>query len=89
MRARDVDTMWAKFEMEIRQGADIKADLWVDGKMILRTYRSHGSGKMSGNIPKFIRQQMRLNEAEFEDAINCPLKRDGYIEILRRKGHIT
>jgi hypothetical protein len=28
---------------------------------------------------------MKLNENQFKDLIECPLKRDGYIQILREK----
>ena len=87
VKESDVDRMWKKLGFEIDSSrADVKANLRVNGRLILRTYRSHGRGKMSGNIPHKIRSQMRLNLGEFEDAIACPLKADAYLEILRSKG---
>jgi len=72
--------------MVVKESADRRAQLWVDGKLILTTKRSYGSGKLDGNIPHLIRQQMRLNQEQFDDLIACPLKREGYIAILRAKG---
>jgi hypothetical protein len=31
-------------------------------------------------------QQMKLNQRELNQALRCRLDRDGYIELLRRKG---
>ena len=79
--------MWRKLGFDIdEKRADIKATLWVGEKLILRTYRSHGSGKLSGNIPHKIRTQMKLNERQFKDAIDCPLTKEAYFDILREKG---
>ena len=83
-----LDRMWAKFGMETKDGRDRFAYLNVDGKLILSTRRSHGRGKMSDNIATFIRQQMKLNEDQFRDAINCPMDRKKYIDVLKAKGLI-
>ena len=74
--------------METKEGKDRFAYLNVDGKLILSTRRSHGRGKMSDNIAMFIRQQMKLTEDQFRDAINCPMDREKYIAVLRAKGLI-
>jgi hypothetical protein len=74
--------------MEIHKSGDIHALFYHDGKLILRTKRSHGSGKLTGRIPDYIRQQMKLNQEQFSDLLACPLKREGYVQILRAKGHI-
>lgn len=55
---------------------------------MLKTFRSHGSGKIEGTIPSKIRQQLKLNESQFDDLIACPLDREGYVAILRTKGFI-
>ena len=86
VRARDIDNAWAKLGMEIRDTNDRHALFFVDGRLIIRTKRSFGSGKLDGNIPHFIRQQMKLNNAQFQDLLDCPLDRRGYISILRSKG---
>lgn len=82
----DVDRAWNKLGFQITDSRHRVAKLFVDKKLILVTSRSHGSGKLDGNIPTFIRQQMKLNEKQFQRAIDCPLKRSEYLNILKRKG---
>lgn len=86
--AGDVDRAWRKLGMEIKETNDRHAIFRVNGKFILRTKRSFGSGKLSGKIPHFIRQQLKLDERQFQDLIDCPLDRNGYIQILQSKGFI-
>jgi hypothetical protein len=74
--------------MVIKDSRDRHAQFFEGGKLIIVTKRSHGSGKLDGNIPHMIRQQMRLNEAQFADLIACPLRREDYVKILKEKGHI-
>jgi hypothetical protein len=90
VNAKQIDAMWEKMGFRVDSSrADVKADLWIGGRFLFRTYRSHGSGKLSGQIPTFIRQKMRLNEGQFMDAIKCPLSRADYYEILRAKGLLS
>lgn len=82
---KDVDRAWEKLGMEIKDTNDRHALFKVDGKLVLRTKRSFGSGKIDGNIPSFIRQQMKLDNEQFAELLACPLDRPRYVEILRRK----
>jgi hypothetical protein len=84
--AGEIDRAWAKLEMVIQNGRDRHALFYYNDALILRTKRSFGSGKLEGNIGHFIRQQMKLNDAQFRDLLACPLSRAGYVEILRGKG---
>jgi hypothetical protein len=73
--------------MEISDSRDHRhAVFGHEGKVIVRTRRSLGSGDIEGKIRDFIRQQMHLNDSQFRSLIACPLKRDGYTEILGAKG---
>ncbi len=85
---KDIDRAWNKLGMEISNTGDRHAIFRVDGKLILRTKRSFGTRKLDGNIPSLIRQQMKLNEAQFSNLIACPLTREGYIAILQEKGFV-
>ena len=85
LRERDIDRAWAKLGMEISDTKDRHALFRVKGKIIIRTKRSFGAGKLDGNIPHFIRQQMKLNDQQFQDLIDCPLDREQYIQVLRDK----
>lgn len=86
LKPADIDRAWNKLRMVVKDSGDRHALLYVDGKLILRTKRSMGTGKLDGKIPSLIRQQMKLNEEQFAKLIACPLTRDQYIEILRSKG---
>jgi hypothetical protein len=88
LKGADIDRMWKKLGFITKNSGDIHAKLVVDGRAVKFTKRSMGSGNLDGNIPNFIRRQMGLTQDQFADAVNCPLKRDGYIQILRDKGDI-
>jgi hypothetical protein len=88
VKAPEVDRMWIKLGFDIENKDDVWAYKRVDGKLVVRTRRSHGRQKMTGQIPNMIRQQMRLNQKQFKDAINCPLTREDYDKILKEKGYL-
>lgn len=68
------------------RGVDRWSYLIVDGQRVIATRRSRGSGKIPGKVPHLIRQQMKLNEEQFRALVDCPLTREGYLQILRDKG---
>ena len=82
--AREFDRVVTKFGFEVKGGDHVRAQLIIDGQAIVRTRRSH----KSGDLPSYnqIRRQLRLSEEQLRDAINCPLDRDGYLDILRERG---
>ena len=89
LKVKDIDRAWEKIGMVIKDKGDRHARFYEGEKLITWTKRSLGSGKLDGNIPDMIRQQMKLNEEQFSRLIACPLKRPEYVEILRQKGLIT
>ncbi len=86
LHTRDVDRIFTKLKMEIEYTHHKVGLFRHDGKVILRTQRSHGKGEIKGNIPFEIRKQLKLTSKEFSDLLNCEFKREGYIDILREKG---
>lgn len=88
LHADDIDRAWGKLGMEIRDTKDRHARFYFDGKLIVATKRSLGRGTLGGNIPHLIRQQMKLSPSELNDVIACPIGRQEYIEILKKKGWI-
>jgi hypothetical protein len=89
LSAKTVDNAWHKLGYDVDdRGKHVKATLTVNGKLVAWTKRSHGAGKLEGNIGSLIRQQMRLNEDQFSDAIACPLTYEAYLVILREKGYL-
>jgi hypothetical protein len=84
----DIDAAWEKLGMEIKNTKDRHARFYYRKRLILATKRSFGSGPIEGPVRHLIRQQLKLTSSEFADLIACPLERDGYIEILKKKGWI-
>lgn len=87
IRARDFDLLVNKFGFQTRDTGDKQAWLEYEGQVVVRTKRSHTRGR---DLPfqHSIRQQLKLNEDELRQALQCTLDRDGYVELLRRKGVI-
>jgi hypothetical protein len=84
IKAHDFDHIVAKLGLKIRDSADLLAWFEFEGRIITRTRRSKGSGDVP--MQHSIRQQLKLNERQFREAVGCTLTRERYIEILRTKG---
>lgn len=89
LKSRDVDRVFDKLQMKVRNGKDRFALFYYKGKYILRTKRSLGDRKIDSKIRHLIRQQLKLNETQFFDLVDCTLERLGYIKILKKKGLIS
>jgi predicted deacetylase len=59
--------------------------LWLRGRLVARTYISHGGRELSRYHVSQMAKQLRLRTAEFVDAVNCPLTREDYCRILRER----
>ena len=77
-----------KLEMQLREGRDTIASFYHEGKLIVRTKVPHKRGELRGKLLHFIRQQLRLNEEEFQSLEQCVLYRSEYLELLKRKGRL-
>lgn len=88
MRAREIDRAWNKLGMKIIETHHRRALFYHDGRLILKTYRSHGKGELKGRQPEKIRGQMRLDREQFQDLVDCPLGRAEFIEILRTQSNL-
>lgn len=84
IKAQEFDRLVAKLELKTRESGDLLAWFEFEGKVITRTRRSKGSGDLP--MQHSIRQQLKLNEEQFRQAVACTLTRGNYIEILRGKG---
>ena len=85
IKAAQFEHIVQKFGLRTRNSGDRLAWFEHEGRIVTRTRRSHGRG---GDLPfqHSIRQQLKLNENEFREAVACRLSREDYIEILRRRG---
>jgi hypothetical protein len=87
MKPAEVDRIFNKLNMKVRDGKDKHAWFMYEGKPVLHTMRSHGR-KDLGGVVHFIRQQLRVNQDQFAGLRDCPVKFDDYVAILKEKGVI-
>jgi len=66
----------------------ISGYLIYKGQHILKYHFSHGKGDMVGRVGDMFRQSFLLNVFQFKNLLECPLSKEGYIEILKEKGRI-
>ena len=59
--------------------------LYLEGKLVARTYISHGQREVGSYHIGQMARQMRLSRREFLDAVKCPLTRDEYCGLLRQR----
>lgn len=84
MKAHEFDRIVSKFNLRTRDSGDRLAWLEYEGRVILRTKCSHGSGDLP--MQHSIRQQLKLNEAQLRGAIDCSFSLEDYIVHLRQRG---
>ncbi|MFA5188910.1 MAG: hypothetical protein WC460_06110 [Patescibacteria group bacterium] len=87
LKAAKIQKAFSKLDLFIKEGDHKMAWFIYNGKKVLYTKLSHGSGEVSATDK--IRCQLKLNETQFQDLINCPLKKENYIEILKSRNLIT
>jgi hypothetical protein len=85
MKVHEFDRLEHKLGLKIRNSGDRLAWFEYEGKVIVRTKRSHGNKDLPSNL---IRQQLKVNEQEFSGLISCTVSLADYVEILKRKGLI-
>lgn len=86
MKVHEYTRIENKLALRTRNSGDRLSWFEHEGVVILRTKRSHGNKDLPENL---IRQQLKLNEKQFSDLIDCPLTREKYVAILTEKGLIT
>jgi hypothetical protein len=86
-KAREIDIIIRKLEMETRNSGDMHAWLVYEGVTVVRTKRSFGKGKY---VPADkIRCQLKVNENQFAGLIDCHFSKQDYIKHLILKGIIV
>ena len=54
----------------------------------IRTKVSHGIPEYGRDLLKKMADQMHLTRRELDQFVECPLTRDGYLDLLERGGHL-
>lgn len=88
LTGRDFDRVIGKLKMTQRDGKHRLAFLEHNGQVVLWTERSHGRGDL-GAVEFAIRKQLKVNDQQMRDLVNCPMTREAYIEHLRAKGILS
>ena len=57
-----------------------------NGKYVLHTKLSHNKKDIDDHLIRQMSTQCKLSKSEFLDLVNCPLSKEGFIEILESKG---
>lgn len=82
MKVHEFTKIENKLGLKTRNAGDRLAWFEHEGTVVIRTRRSHGNKDLPENL---IRQQLKLNEAQFAGLISCTVSRDEYVEILRSR----
>jgi hypothetical protein len=85
MTSREFDTIATKLDLETRQGDHLFALLRHEGKVVIRTKRSHGNKDQPTHL---IRKQLKVSEDQFRGLHQCWLSKDEYMTHLKEKGII-
>jgi len=59
--------------------------LYLDGQLVARTFLSHGQRELTDFHIGQMAKQIRLSRQEFLDAVECPLSREAYYDLVRER----
>ena len=60
-----------------------------EGKVVAKTKLSHNDQEIGDGLISKMYKQCRISKSQFFDLINCPLKEEEYIAILKEQGVIS
>ena len=86
MKVHEFDRLETKLRLKTRNSGDRLAWFEYDGKIIVRTKRSHGNKDLPESL---IRQQLKVNEKQFSGLLSCTVSLDEYVQILKDQGLIS
>ena len=86
MKTRKVErALVHKFGFEKTETHHHVYKLWLDGRLVARTYVSHGERELSRFHIAKMSKQMLLTKGQFLDAVSCTLSSSDYFHLLREK----
>jgi hypothetical protein len=86
LKARQVDkALVYKLGFEKTETHHHVYKLWLSGKLVARTYISHGKRELSRFHIGQMARQMCLRTSEFVEAVACPLEQEDYYRLLRER----
>ena len=86
LKARRVDkALTTKLEFERHDSHHRIYRLYLDGQLAARTFISHDQRELTNFHIGQVAKQMRLSRREFLDAVECPLSREAYYDLVRER----
>jgi len=79
------DSLEKKLNINFGGGKELNGWLYYKKRKILRVTIPKGRGELKIGTQNAIRDKLRLNSPDFDDLINCPLRLEDYINILKEK----
>ena len=73
----------SKLDIEFRKAKEFNGWFRLEGIKIARITVPKGKKFVPTKTYKSMASQLKLNVNQFDDLLECPLKKDGYEEILR------
>jgi len=64
-------------------------ELFVNGKLILHTKISYNSSDIDNHLIKMMAHQCKITRSQFLDLVQCPLSKEGYLELLDQQGFLN
>lgn len=87
LKKRDVQRIFKKLDLEVRSTDHIYGWLVVEGKKVLRVHYSFGKGNIPAKVSDKIRGQLKLDQRNLKNRVDCPLSKEGYLDIIKEKGY--
>jgi len=86
LKVRQVDrALTSKLGFERHETHHRVYRLYLDERLVARTYISHGERELSDFHTGQMARQVRLRRQEFLDAVRCPLEQKEYYTLLRER----
>jgi hypothetical protein len=88
IKKAEIAKIFKKLKLQVRSTKHRYGWFMFNDRKILRVHYSHGKGTLPGRVSDKVRSQLKLNQEDFRNLIDCPLTLENYVAILKRKRHI-
>jgi len=86
LKVRQVErALTAKLNFERHDSHHRVYRLYLDDRLVARTFISHGQRELTAYHIGQMAKQIRLSSREFLDAVECPLDRDAYYALIHQR----
>lgn len=86
VKKQEIQKIFSKLEIITTQNNHhVRGFITINNKKVIPIYYSHGKGDLPGRVPDKFRKSLRLEVDEFRLLVQCPLKKEEYYEILKKR----